>query len=248
MRKALRHGRMTTTMTQAHEPSENAGSHKVWEQAMLGIFKKDKAAGESGPGDRSTRHSRGWKEILDHLKTSDGLRVLDFGATSPANINYLTSLGHSVYMANIVQDAARPEWLKAVDPDAPANAKREFDTERFATSNLDFSQRDFDIILLWDTANYLPPSLVPALFDRLKQVLRPDGRLLAFFHGRADGPGTTFSRYQLTDSDNLVMLNSGNFPVHAIYQTRQIEKFLDGYGSVRFFLGKDNVREVTAVR
>jgi len=215
---------------------------------MFSIFKKDKADGDIGPGERSQRHSRGWKDILEHLKQSDGLRVLDFGATSPANINYLTALGHSVYMANIVQDAARPEWLRPADPDAPPGAKPEFDTERFATANFDFSQRDFDIILLWDTANYLPPSVVPALFDRLSQVLRPDGRLLAFFHGRADGPGTAFSRYQLTDSDNLIMLSSGHYPVQAIYQTRQIERFLQGYSSIRFFLGKDNVREVTAVR
>ena len=187
---------------------------------MLGMFKKDKSAGESGPGERSARHSRGWVDILAHLKASDGLRVLDFGATSPANINYLTALGHSVYMANIVQDAARPEWLKPPDPDAPSGAKSEFDADRFATANLDFSQRDFDVILLWDTANYLPQSLVPALFDRLRQVLRTDGRLLAFFHGRSDGPGTAFSRYQLTESDNLLMLSSGNYPVQALYQTR----------------------------
>ena len=215
---------------------------------MFDKFKKDKTGVEAGAGERSLRHSRGWKDILDHLKASDGLRVLDFGSTSPANINYLTSLGHSVYMANIVQDAARPEWLRAPDPDAPTGAKPEFDTERFATGNFDFSQRDFDIILLWDTANYLPPSVVPALFDRLGQVLRPDGRLLAFFHGKADGPGTAFSRYQLTDGDSLITLSSGGYPVQALYQTRQIEKFLQGYSSVRFFLGKDNVREVMAVR
>jgi len=46
----------------------------------------------------------------------------------------------------------------------------------------------------------------------------------------------------------LIVLSSGNFPVQAVYQSRQIEKFLQGYSSVRFFLGKDNVREVTAVR
>jgi len=215
---------------------------------MLGIFKKERQTGVAGPIERSVRPSRGWADVLAHMKEHEGLRVLDFGATSPANINYLTALGHSVYMANIVQDAARPEWLKPPDPDAPVGAKPEFDTERFATSNLEFSQRDFDVILLWDTANYLPPELVPALFSRLRQVLRREGRLLAFFHGRPDGPGTAFSRYQLTNGNDLVVLSSGNYPVQAIYQTRQIEKFLEGYNSFRFFLGKDNVREVTAIR
>jgi len=45
-----------------------------------------------------------------------------------------------------------------------------------------------------------------------------------------------------------VVLDSGNFPVLQVYQTRQMERFLEGYSSVRFFLGKDNVREVIGVR
>jgi len=214
---------------------------------MFSKFKRDKDSVVVAVGGKQQRTSRGWKEILDHLKSSEGLRVLDFGATSPPNINYLTSLGHSVYMANVVQDATRPEYW-AVPEDAAAGAKPEFDVERFAIGNFDFSQKDFDVILLWDTANFLPASVVPALFDRLNHVLRPDGHLLAFFHGKTEGPGTEFCRYQLTDSDMLITLPAGNHHVQAVYQTRQIERFLQGYSSVRFFLGKDNVREVIAVR
>jgi hypothetical protein len=202
--------------------------------------------------DRAARHSRGWGDVRSHLQETSALRVLDFGLTSPANINYLTSLGHSVYMANIVQDATRPEWLKPVEEGVPEPSANDFDAnfdvDRFIASNLDFSGRDFDVILLWDTANYLPPAMVPALFGRLRDVMRPEGRLLAFFHGKLTGPETAFSRYQLTDSDDLLVLDGGNFPVKQVYQTRQVERFLEGFGNVRFFLGKDNVREVIAVR
>lgn len=168
------------------------------------------------------RHSRGWADLLAHLKGSENLRVLDFGATSPSNINYLTSLGHSVYMTHIVQDAARPEWMRPVDG-GPAGAT-EFDVDRFEAANLDFSGREFNVVLLWDTANYLPPTMVPVLFKRMREVLQPDGRLLAFFHGRNDGPETNFSRFQLTDSDTLMVQKSGDFPIQEIYQTRQVEK------------------------
>ncbi|WP_327333376.1 class I SAM-dependent methyltransferase [Bryocella elongata] len=179
-----------------------------------------------------------------HLQSHDSLRVLDFGATSPSNINYLTALGHSVYMANIVQDASRPEWLTP----SGEGVTPEYDVERFVSSNLDFSGRDFDVVLLWDTADYLPKQLVPAVFDRLRTVLRPDGRLLAFFHGKIDGTGTRFSRYQLTNTENLDLIESGEFPMLQVYPTRQIEKFFEGYSSTHFYLGKDNVREVIAVR
>jgi hypothetical protein len=90
--------------------------------------------------------------------------------------------------------------------------------------------------------------MVPALFDRLRSVLRPEGRLLALFQGRTEGPETAFSRYQLSDTEQLQILSAGDYRVRQVYQTRQIEKLLDGFSSTRFFLGKDNVREVIAVR
>lgn len=214
---------------------------------MLGIFKKGGGAG-GGAGGQTERHSRGWADTLAHLKANDSLRVLDFGSTSPTNINYLTGLGHSVYMANIVQDAAKANWMRPLPDGSPAGTKPEFDTDRFVAANLDFSGRDFDIILLWDTADYLPAPAIPSLFARLREVLRPDGRLLAFFHSKPDGPGTNFSRYHLTDGDNLMMAPAGDFPIVGVYQNRQIEKFLEGYSDTRFFLGKDNVREVRAIR
>ena len=224
---------------------------------MLGIFKKGGAHGSGQHRNERSRHSRGWIEVLKSLKSSESLRVLDFGATSPANINYLTSLGHSVYMADIVGEANKPDWQLPAEPATPGAppasisrpaATPQFDAARFAEANLDFSGRDFDVVLLWDTASYLPPALVPVLFERLRTVLRPGGQLLAFFHGKTEGPDTAFSRYQLVDGEELLVISSGTHPVRQILQTRQIEKLLEGYKSTRFFLGKDNMREVTAVR
>jgi SAM-dependent methyltransferase len=211
---------------------------------MFDFFKKGRGS-SAHPSVRAPRHSRGWIEVRTYLEKTPSLRVLDFGTTSPSNINYLTSRGHSVYMANIVQDANKPEWIK---PAVDSESQPTFDIEGFIAANLDFSGRDFDVILLWDTSNYLPAELVPALFQRLRDVLRPDGRLLAFFHSRLEGPETAFARYQLGDADELVALDSGSFPVRKTFQNRQLEKFFEGYSSIRFFLGKDNVREVIAVR
>jgi SAM-dependent methyltransferase len=209
---------------------------------MFSRFGKDRTQGTGGHSADRVRPSRGWVEVLAYLKANDSLRVLDIGTTSPANINFLTSLGHSVYMANVVQDANKPEWKQQTD------AGEEYDVDGFVKSCLDFSGRDFDVVLLWDTANYLPAPLVPAVFERLHAVLRSQGRLLALFQGRAEGPETAFSRYQLTDTDQLHVISAGDYPVRQVYQTRQIEKLLEKFSSTRFFLGKDNMREVIAVR
>ena len=170
--------------------------------------------------------------------------MLDFGATSPSNINFLTGLGHSVYMAQTVQEAASSEWMQEPAGGGPAS----FALEAFSAQHLSFSGKEFDVVLLWDTINYLPPEVVPPLFARMTDLLRPGGQLLAFFHGAMQGPQTAHSRYQLTDSNELILLESDPLPLRSILQTRQIENFLAKYSSTRFFLGKDNIREVIATR
>ncbi len=215
---------------------------------MLKLFRRGGGSGEGQVPER-IRPSRGWADVLAHLKTEPArsLRVLDFGTTSPVNINLLTSLGHSVYMANIVGDAQKPEWVTS-SADGTKGKAVSYDTDRFKATNLDFSGRDFDIVLLWDTADYLPVPLVPALIERLREVTRREGRLLGFFHTKADGPNVVYSRYQLTETSDLKIIGSEPLPVRQTLQNRQIEKYLEGFGTVRFFQGTDNVREVLAIR
>ena len=216
---------------------------------MMKFFKRGGGAKDSHLQER-TRQSRGWAEVLKYMRSepTQSLRVLDFGSTSPTNINLLTSLGHSVYMANIVGEALKPEWLKAPAPGTRPGSTPDYEVERFTNANLDFSGRDFDVILLWDTADYLPSPLVSALFGRLRAVTRPEGRLLGYFHTKAEGPDTGYARYQLTDTEQLRVLGNEPLAIRQISQNRQIERYLEGFSAVRFFQGSDNLREVIAVR
>ncbi len=209
----------------------------------------DRSRGKrEGGGDRMSRHSSGWKELLKHLQTHESLRVLDIGPTSPTNINFVTELGHSIYMANLVEDASKPEWISpAVSGEAPV-----FDVDRFLTSNFSFSGRTFDVVIFWDTLDYLPAALVTPMLARLKDSMRPGGLLLSFFHSKSSATApavdTKFYRYHLTPNDVVEMRSAGDYPVRNIYNNRQIENLLQGFGSFRFFLAKDNLREVLAVR
>src|ERR1700761_2242181 len=78
-------------------------------------------------GPRIPRHSSAWKDLLKFLKTEQGLRILDIGPTSPTNINFLTTLGHGVYMADVVNESLRGNWMTALDD---SGAPR-FDTDGF---------------------------------------------------------------------------------------------------------------------
>lgn len=207
----------------------------------------DNPSSNRGRSERIQRHSSGWKELLKYLESKESLRVLDIGPTSSTNINFLTSLGHSIYMANLAEEAAKPEWML---PGAAGEAAT-FDVEKFLATNLTFAGRIFDVVVFWDTADYLPAALLPALFTRLHEVMQPGGLLLAFFHSKATGvpaQETQFFRYHLTQTDVVEMQAGEELPLQSVYNNRQVENLLHEFSGYRFFLAKDNLREVIATR
>jgi SAM-dependent methyltransferase len=204
----------------------------------------DKTAGTGARGERIPRHSSGWAQLLTYLRSQESLRILDIGPTSSININYITSLGHSIYMANLAEEAARPEWLVSAGPGEPST----YDVDGFIKTNLDFSGRVFDVVILWDATDYLPEPLLAPLMARLHEVMQPGGQLLAFFHSKDSGPEAAFRRYHLTDKDMVEMQLTGSQPLLHTLNNRQIEKLLEGFSGTRFFLAKDSLREVVVIR
>ena len=202
--------------------------------------KEQGGRGHGSAGPRVPRHSSAWMKILARLKAEPGLCVLDIGPTSPNNINFLTNLGHSVYMADLVEEAVKPDWLlPAEDGGTPG-----YDVEGFLARHMDFGNREFDIILLWDALDYIPAPLADAILRRLKVVIREHGQALAFFHSRMTGPETTFCRYHVMDGDSIETQQGPSHPVLRNYQNRQIEALFQDMGTCRFLLAKDNTREV----
>jgi hypothetical protein len=211
---------------------------------MRGLFGNNDKAGSAGGGTRTPRHSSGWAQLLTHLKAQESLRILDIGPTSSININYITSLGHSVYMANLAEEAAQPEWLVPGEAGEPPH----YDVDGFIAANLSFSGRTFDVVILWDAADYLPEPLLAPVMARLHEVIEPGGQLLAFFHSKNTGPEVAFRRYHLTDTPNVEMQLTGSQPLLHTFNNRQIEKLLERFSGTRFFLAKDSLREVVAIR
>jgi hypothetical protein len=211
---------------------------------MRNLFGSHGTSSDRDDAERSSRHSSGWVQLQKHLAAHESLRILDIGPTSAININYVTSLGHSIYMANLVDEAAKPEWTIPNETGDGAH----FDVERFISTNLEFSGRKFDVVTFWDTADYLPAPLLSPVIDRIHDVMQPGGLLLGFFHAKATAGETRFSRYHLTATDTVEIQRATNHPLLNVYNNRQIEKLLSNFSGYRFFLAKDNLSEVLATR
>jgi len=196
----------------------------------------------SGP--RVPRHSGGWAVVRKRLEAEPGLRIIDVGYTSPSNINYLTELGQSVFLADLVPDACSGNWITGEDEDG----KPIWNVQGFLEQTLNFSGRMFDVVLLWTTLDYLPEAFVAPVVAHLHASMNRGGQVLAFCHTRTKGDETVFCRFHLTKGDDVEVQLAQPFPIQRAFTNRSIEKLFSGWSGHRQFLAKDSVSEVIMTR
>jgi SAM-dependent methyltransferase len=225
-----------------------AGARGVF-SLLSSWFGKKQESGSAAPaqgitGPRVPRHSGGWAALRRRLQTEPGLRIVDIGTTSPSNINYLTGLGHSVFLADVVHDAYTGSWQTGTDDDG----KPTWDAEGFLEQSLKFAGRTFDVVLLWTALDYLPEPLVAPVVKHLRQATNPGGQVLAFFHTRTQGEETLHYRFHVTPDDDVEMQLTQQFPLQRAFTNRSIKDLFVAWSDYRQFLAKDSVSELLITR
>ncbi len=195
------------------------------------------------PPERISRHSVAFAEFHKFIKAERGLRVLDLGPTSAANINYLVNLGHNVHNEDLLQ-ASVDSSLRYKTQDGRAV----MDVDDFYERNLNFKGARLDATLCWDVPDFLHEPLVRPLVERLRTAMNPGGMLLAFFHTGEGGAATPHYRYHIAGAEDLDRQVSARFRLQRVFQSRHIENLFAGFQSIKFFLARDAVREVLVVR
>jgi hypothetical protein len=105
----------------------------------------------------------------------------------------------------------------------------------------------------------MPEELVKPMVDRIHRATKPGGSVLAFFHTKDAGPDAPYFRYHIASADSLSLQAmwkpAGNskariplFRLQRIFQNRHVENLFRDFGSLKFFLARDNVREIIVVR
>ena len=103
------------------------------------------------------------------LEAEPGLCIIDTGYTSPTNINYLTGLGHSIFLTDLVDDACTGDWQMGTNEDGDPI----WNVEGFLDRTLKFDGRMFDVVLLWTDLDYLPEQFVAPVVARLISAMNP---------------------------------------------------------------------------
>jgi SAM-dependent methyltransferase len=202
-------------------------------------------AAKSEAAPRVTRRCIGLSEFLRDLRGNDEQRpcVLDLGPTSPANITFLAERNIHVYNQDLLRSAKDPDVLIRDE-----NGVERVHPARFFAETLAYPEAHFDSILCWDVADYLPEELVKPVMEKLYAVLKPHGSLLAFFHTKDAGPEAPYCRYHIVQPDTLELEPAPGERLQRIFNNRHIENLFKDFSSRKFFLGRDNLREVIVVR
>jgi hypothetical protein len=214
-----------------------------WFRGAGGSQSKSKESGKSAP--RTRRTCIGLGEFMRSLSSNGEKKtcVLDLGPTSPINIALLTELGVRVFNEDILRESQDESYCVKQE-----DGTIQFDAAKFFAENLNYSPDQFDAILFWDVADYLPESLVKPLVERLQAMLKPKGHLLAFFHTKDAGVESLYSRHHIVQKDTLELEPIQGFKLQRIFNNRHIENLFRDFASRKFFLGRDNIREVLMVR
>src|SRR5438874_544551 len=194
-------------------------------------------------GARAQRRSSGLAEFSKIIAGEQNLCILDLGPTSPQNIALLTEMGHRVYNEDVLLASLDPNFVtKNEDGTSSVNL------ENFLQENLKYNGQQFDAVLVWDIPDYLHESLVKAMIARISLFMKPGGVLLAFFHTRDAGPDAPYYRYHIAGKDSLDLQRGPQFRLQRVFNNRHIENLFREFSNIKFFLARDNVREVLVVR
>jgi hypothetical protein len=195
-------------------------------------------------GVRLHRHSMGLQHFTRAILRPDGQTVLDLGPTSSNNLQFITGMGHKAYNNDVLMAANDPKFRIP----GPEEGTTTLDVGRFLNEELGYDAQSFDAVLMWDVCDYLPEPLVKPVVERIRHITKPRGALLAFFHTRDAGADAPYFRYHIQSEETLELRQGPQFQLQRVFQNRHIENLFSDYYSIKFFLGKQHIREVLLVR
>ncbi len=206
------------------------------------------AASHSSP---NFRVSNGLKDFLWLLSDIENGRLLDLGSVSQATLNFFIERGFRVTTDELVR--SWKEFRVAEDERQRVEEQSDFYeplsssqiAERFLDHSLQYPEEGFNAVLLWDIFDHLDSALLPKIADRLYDIMKPGGAVLAIFHSK---PERSY-RYRIVDNQTIETIPIGPVVAHdRAFQNREILNLFGRFRSAKTFVGRDQLREGLFIR
>jgi hypothetical protein len=191
-----------------------------------------------------TRNSHGLDQFCATLRERERLSILDLSAASQHTVSFITGQGHRLYAEDFLLQLERAFgavdcYEKQEDPDKAS---------AFLDASFNFPANHFDAALIWDSLEFLVPSVLEKVMRRLHRVMRPEGTLFAVFHAAERAEAVATYSYRISNSRTMLLVPRGQCRPAQLFNNRSLEKLFQDFESVKFFLARDHLREVIVRR
>jgi hypothetical protein len=177
------------------------------------------------------------------LQGSENLSILDMSGASQANIGFITGFGHRISSDDIIgtmQECFGDGFIE--------NQQAASTAQRFLEQTLTFPDQFFDGVLVWDALQFLVSPLLEQTVGQLLRVVRPGGLMLTFFNSNEKAKQIPVCNYRIQDSKTLIQSQRGPYQRAQYFNNRTLERLFEEAASMKFFLTRDNLREVIVRR
>ncbi len=186
--------------------------------------------------------SKGLLHFLKQLPGTEGRRIFDLGGLVDSNARYWSERGARVHAVDL---------LHSFDNERARIPHGRFDdltAQRFVDEYLSFQAGMFDGILVWDVLHFLDVELLHRSISRLAEIVRPGGVVLCFFHNQPKGERIPVCRYAIESTGAMERTIHCHRVIPTTLTNRNIEMLFRDFSLAKFFLSRDSLREVIAVR
>lgn len=187
------------------------------------------------PAELATRHSNGLDQFFSSIKGGTGLSILDLAGANQANVTFITSLAHRLYSEDLLRSL-------------PSETEDTDRVQAFLRQNLAYPERHFDGVLVWDVLEYLEAPLLTATVERLFRIVKPGACLLSVFHSADRTDSAPQRSFRIQDAKTLQLAPRPHRALVQTFNNRSLEKLFQRFESLKFFLTRDNLREVIVKR
>jgi hypothetical protein len=192
-----------------------------------------------------TRNSHGLDQFCASLDERPGMSIVDFAGVNQSTVSYVTNLEHRLYSDDFVYHL--DECFGSGDAFF-ANQSDPKRVARFMENTAGCLNQQFDGALVWDGLQYLTQPLLEPVLSRLHSVLRPGSYLLAVFSSDETSAEVPAYSYRIADHRTLQLVPKGTRKAAQPFNNRSLEKLFQSFESVKFFLTRDQLREVIVRR
>jgi len=177
-------------------------------------------------------------KALERTFRLDHPSILDLGPMSGPTVTRLAGRGARVTVDDF-------------EPPPPSVADEGDDAEDVGPAPLRLEHPDaaFDLVLVWEHVDFVPPDRLEEFFSEVRRVLAEDGWLLMFSLAKTQPRAGRPARYRVLADDRIVREITERPELRRwVHPTRTIERALRGFSVQRIHLQRNQLREILATK